>query len=358
MARRLRGHTTRWSKWAGMSLGLLLLTAAPARAQRLRPPLSTNEEHENGILDGRVQAVNGRAIATTVTLKLVTVAGEVVAETAASTDGQFEFSSLPHIAYVLTVSAEGFETTQQVADLGRSGGKITLNIILQPAPKAPPPIVASETLTDGQAPKTARKEFEKGEQALAKKDFNGARGHFDKAAKEFPCYARAQTELATILAAQGQNAEAETALKKALECDPGYADPYLQLGMVYNSEKHFQESIAEFTEGIRHAPSAWQFYYQMAVAHYGLNQFHDAEQDLLKARSFAPPVQDDVQVKLADVYLKEGQYDKAYAEMQASLAANPQGRFAKKIKDIMHQMESSGAVHPAEAATPTLHLHP
>jgi tetratricopeptide (TPR) repeat protein len=349
MARRLNSHETRWWRGSGISLGLLLLVPASAFGQRLRPPLSNMEEHENGIVDGRVQAVNGRAISTTVTLKLVTVAGEVVSETPATTDGQFEFSSLPHIAYVLMVSADGFESTQQSVDLSRSGGKITLNIFLQPAAKAPPPMIESETLTDGQAPKTARKEFEKGEQALAKKDFNGARGHLAKAAKEFPCYARAQTELATILSAQGQNAEAETALKKAVECDPGYADPYLQLGMVYNSEKNFRASIAEFTEGIRHAPSAWQFYYQMGNAHYGLNQFQDAEHDLLKARSFAPPEQEDIQVKLADVYLKEGQFDKAYAEMQACVARNPQGRFAKKIKDIMHQMESSGAVHPAQS---------
>jgi tetratricopeptide (TPR) repeat protein len=332
-----------------MPLALLLLVAASARGQHPRPSNSGSEEHENGIIDGRVQAVNGRAIPTTVTLKLVTVAGEAVSETAATTDGQFQFSSLPHIAYILTVSAEGFEAVQQVADLGRSGGKITLNIILQPAPKAPPPIMASETLTDTQAPKTARKEFEKGEEALAKKDFNAARAHLTKAVKEFPCYARAQTELAMFLAAQGENAEAETPLKKALECDPGYADPYLQLGMVYNSEKNFLASLAEFAEGIRHAPSAWQFYYQMGIAHYGLHHFSDAEQDLLKARSFAPPQQEDIQVKLADVYLKEGQYDKAYAEMRTYLAANPQGRFAGKIKDIMQQMASSGAVHPVQS---------
>ena len=156
MPRRSNSHETRWWRRPGLPLALLLLVAAPARSQHPRPSISSSDEHENGIIDGRVQALNGRSIPTTVTLKLVTVAGEVVSETAATTDGQFEFPSLPHIAYVLTVSAEGFETAQQVADLGRSGGKITLNIILQPAPKTPPPIMASETLTDGQAPKTAR----------------------------------------------------------------------------------------------------------------------------------------------------------------------------------------------------------
>ena len=91
----------------------------------------------------------------------------------------------------------------------------------------------------------------------------------------------------------------------------------------------------------------------MGIARFGLGQFTEAEQGFLKARSFNPPQHEDIQIKLADVYLKEGQFNKAYAEMQAYLAANPQGRFAEKIKGIMHQMESSGTVQPARAETPS-----
>jgi len=353
MARRRRSHETRWPSWTGISLSLLLFAAVALPGQRPRIPASSVEEHENGIIEGRVQADNGRAIPTTVTLKLVTAAGEVVSERPANTNGEFEFSNLPHIAFVLTVTADGFESSQQVANLGRSGGKITLNIILQPAPQAPPPITATETFTDGQAPKTARKEFEKGEQSLAKRDINGARGHLAKAVQEFPCYARAQTDLGAILALLGRSKDAETALQKAIQCDPGYPDAYLQLGLVYNSQKNYRSSITELTEGTRHAPSAWQFYYQLGIARFGLGQFTEAEQGFLKARSFNPPQHEDIQIKLADVYLKEGQFNKAYAEMQAYLAANPQGRFAEKIKGIMHQMESSGTVQPARAETPS-----
>jgi Flp pilus assembly protein TadD len=353
MARRSKIQPTRWRARSSIPLGLLLLLPAPLLGQRPKSSIFASDEHENGIIEGRVQAVNGRAIPTIVTLKLVTPSGEIVSERPATTDGQFDFSNLRHIAYVLTASADGFETNQQLVDLGRSGGMITLNIILQPAPKAPPPIMASESLTDTEAPKNARKEFEKGEQALAKRDLAAARSHFAKAVKEFPCYARAQTELARVLGTEPGGREAEAALRKAIECDPGFADAYLELSMLYISRENFKAGLAELAEGTRRAPAAWQFYFQMGIADYGLGQFREAEQDFLKARSFNPPQQDEIQVKLADVYLKEGQYDKAYSEMQTYLAQNPQGRFADKIKDIMHQMESSGAVHPASARTPT-----
>jgi Flp pilus assembly protein TadD len=353
MARRSKSQPTRWWVRSRIPLGLFLLLPTPIHGQRLKAPISNSDEHESGIIEGRVQAVNGRAIPTIVTLKLMTPSGETVSERPATTNGQFDFSNLRHIAYVLTVSADGFETSQQLVDLGRSGGMVTLNIFLQPAPKAPPPIVASGSLTDTQAPKNARKELEKGEQALGKRDLSAARSHLAKAVQEFPCYARAQTELAMVLGSEAESREAEAALKKAIECDPGFADAYLQLGLVYISQKNYQASLTELTEGTRHAPAAWQFYFQIGIAHYALGQFHEAEQDFLKAQSFNPPQQEDIQIKLADVYLKEGQYGKAYSEMQTYLAANPQGRFAEKIKDIMHQMESTGAVHPATARTPT-----
>src|SRR5438876_970347 len=163
MVRRSKSRPTRWRVRSSISLGIFLLLATPLHGQRPKASISSSDEHEDGIIEGRVQGLNGRAIPTIVTLKLVTRSGEMVSERPATTAGQFDFSNLRHIAYILTTSADGFETSQQLADLGRSGGRITVNIILQPAPKAPPPVMESETLTDSQAPKNARKEFEKGE---------------------------------------------------------------------------------------------------------------------------------------------------------------------------------------------------
>jgi hypothetical protein len=64
----------------------------------------------------------------------------------------------------------------------------------------------------------------------------------------------------------------------------------------------------------------------------------------LKVQSLNPNAFADVHVRLADVYLKENAYDKAYTQIQAYLQAEPEGRFATKIKAIMRQMESSGAL--------------
>jgi tetratricopeptide (TPR) repeat protein len=248
------------------------------------------------------------------------------------------------LRYRLIVTAEGFETWQQEIDLGEGANEYIVRITLSPLNKVKEIAALAPALTDAQAPKTARKEYEKGSRALAARQFDEARTHLEKALSEFPCYARAQTDLAVVLTERRDLQGAEAALRKAMECDPGFPDAYTQLGQLLNAEKKFAESADLLQDGLRRSPGAWQFYYQLATAHYGLKQYSQAEEEYLKVQSLNPNAPAELHVKLADVYFKENAYDKAYAEMQAYLRAEPDGRFAAKIKGIMRQMESSGAV--------------
>jgi len=55
-------------------------------------------------------------------------------------------------------------------------------------------------------------------------------------------------------------------------------------------------------------------------------------------------------VKLADVYLKKNAFDKAYSEMESYLRAEPSGRFAVKVRELMKQLESAGLVDAASVS--------
>ena len=254
----------------------------------------------------------------------------------------------------MTVTAQGFETWQQDLDLGRGASQYTVRITLTPLNKVKQIPASAPALTDEHAPKTARKEYEKGSRALAARQLDEARAHLEKALSEFPCYARAQTDLAVVLIERRELPGAETALRQAVRCDPGFPDAYTQLGQLLNAEKKFAESADLLQDGLRRSPGAWQFYYQLAIAHFGLKQYSQAEEECLKVQSLNSNAPADLHIKLADVYLKESAYDKAYAQMQAYLQAEPEGRFAAKIKAIMRQMESSGALRapPAQSAQP------
>jgi tetratricopeptide (TPR) repeat protein len=254
----------------------------------------------------------------------------------------------------MTVTAEGFQTWQQDLDLGHRASQYTVRITLTPLNKVKQIPASAPALTDEQAPETARKEYEKGSRALAARQLDEARTHLEKALSEFPCYARAQTDLAVVLTERRELPGAEAALRQAVQCDSGFPDAYTQLGQLLNAEKKFAESADLLQDGSRRSPGAWQFYYRLAMAHFGLKQYSQAEEEYLKVQSLNPNAPADLHVKLADVYLKENAYDRAYAQMQAYLQAEPEGQFSAKVKAIMRQMESSGALRapPTQSAQP------
>ncbi len=305
-------------------------------------------------LAGQVVTDTGQTIRSGVMITLETDSGDRAAQTSANTEGHFELPGLRKMRYHLVVTAEGFETWRQDLDLGYGASQYVVKISLTPSRKIKEIAAAAPALTDDQAPKTARKEYAKGSHALAGRKLEEARAHLEGAVAEFPCYARAQADLAVVLTEQHELQGAETALRKAVQCDPGFPDAYTQLGQLLNAEKKFAESADLLQDGLRRSPGAWQFYYQLAIAHFGLKQYRQAEEEYLKVQSLNPNPPADLHVKLADVYLKENAYDKAYAQMQAYLQAEPEGRFAAKIKTIMRQMESSGSLR----ATPTQATQP
>jgi outer membrane protein assembly factor BamD (BamD/ComL family) len=323
-------------------LSVGLLASLPAACQ------------ETVVLSGQVVTYTGQTVPSGVTITLETESGERAAQTPANTEGRFELANLKKLRYRMTVTAEGFETWQQDLDLGHGASQYTVRITLTPLNKIKQIPASAPALTDEQARKTARKEYEKGSRALAARQLDEARTHLEKALSEFPCYARAQTDLAVVLTERRELPGAEAALRQAVQCDPGFPDAYTQLGQLLNAEKKFAESADLLQDGLRRSPGAWQFYYQLAIAHFGLKQYSQAEEEYLKVQSLNPNPPADLHVKLADVYLKENAYDKAYAQMQAYLRAEPEGRFAAKIKAIMRQIEFSGALRapPTQSAQP------
>ncbi len=264
-----------------------------------------------------------------------------------STAGQFGFSSLPKIPARVVVTGEGYEPYSEAVDLGRIANIYFINISLTPISKAKEIAPPLSSRTDLAAPKEARKEFEAGAKALADKKIREAQNHLEKAVSIYPCYARAQAGLGLVSIAEHKSVPAEAALRKAIECDPDFIESYIELGQLLNGDQRYAESRPVLEEGIRRSPGSWQFFYQLGVCYFGMGKLEDAEQAYLKAQSFSTDLPAEIHVKLADIYVKEKAFDKAYAQMQAYLKAEPNGRFAARTKNVMSQMAAAGVVSAA-----------
>jgi tetratricopeptide (TPR) repeat protein len=329
---------------------LTLALAAPAPAQHRIRGLVTGFEAE---IEGTVRLEEGKKHVAEAVVRLEDPQGRVVAEDVVSANGRFCFSGLPELEYTLIAVADGHETYVQRVDKRSEGGQTTVNIVLRAIKDQELTATGDTARTDSAAPHKARKELERGVRASQERKLPEARVHFEKAVQIYPCYARAQVHLALTLMRERDSAQAEAPLKKGIECDPDFVEPYLHLGRLFNAEHRYLEGREVLAEGVRRAPSSWQLYYHLGEADEGLKNYGLAEQDLLRALSFGPGVSAAVHEKLADVYLRENAYDKAYAEMRAYLQADPEGPYAAKIRAVMKELESAGRVHssPSQLAT-------
>jgi tetratricopeptide (TPR) repeat protein len=294
-------------------------------------------------VSGQVVTEGEAVIPSGVTIVIETRDGKRSAEIHSDSQGRFEILNLLRQTYVMTVSAEGFYSQELFLDLkDGSDEAVTLQIVMHRAPstKRASPLPA---LTDLSAPKNARKLFQKAVHALQANRLDDAREKFQRAIAEYPCYARALTGLASIQIAARELDGAAANLHQAVRCDPGFPDACALLGKVLNSQKRFAESEEILKQGLRLSPEAWQLYDQLAAAHYNEGQYAKAQEEWLRVLAINPAPPAELHAKLAAVYIRGGARDKAYAEMQAYLRAEPEGRFASTFKAMMPRLGPSGA---------------
>jgi tetratricopeptide (TPR) repeat protein len=294
-------------------------------------------------IEGRVRTARGEVIQSGVEVRLENSGGTLISRQPCDSDGQYQFLGLSQALYRIVVSADGYQTYQEDVDLTNSPRLWTMNVYLNPQEKAETARPVG-SLNDQAAPKEARKNYEKGSRALQEKRYREARNRFEKALAEYPCYARAKADLALVDIQERKLANAESELRQATRCDAGYLEAYQRLGQLYDVEKRFAESEAILRAGLRHSPAAWQLYYELGTALYGMGRYEQAEEDYLKAQSFNTDMPSEFHARLAEVYLSTKAYDRAYQEMQAYLRADPNGFYAERIRKVAAKMQSAGVL--------------
>ncbi|HUI40569.1 MAG TPA: carboxypeptidase regulatory-like domain-containing protein [Terriglobia bacterium] len=341
--RHVEGRIRLWPAWSGFDATLCL--AACTLVSLATPPPLAAQTRRSVTVHGTVRTDQG-AVLKSVSVRLESGSGEPAAATTTSTSGEFSFEAPAGADYVLIANADGLEPYRETVDLGEGPDTYEITIVMNPLRKAMEVKAAPPALSDAQAPKEARRDYERAQKAITERKWGPARKELEAAVGQYPCYARAQTDLGMLLSQQKDYQGSETALRKSISCDAGYVDAYLALGELLNAENRFADAQAVLEQGLRQEPASWQFYYQMGAAQYGQKHYDLAEQQYLKAKSMNQDPLPEMDAKLADVYLRENDYPKAYASMQDYLSAEPSGRFAARIKDIMKQMESAGVLKP------------
>lgn len=194
--------------------------------------------------------------------------------------------------------------------------------------------------TSLQAPKDAKKAFEKGRD-LSKKKIEEAQKELEKAVQVYPKYATAWFELGRLAEQQNKVEDARKAYGEALAADPKFVSPYLQLALMAARENKWQE-VADTTDRVVKLdpfdfPVA--FFYN-SVANYNLRKIDAAEKSAREAQKLDTQHRIPKVDHLLGIILAEKQdYSGAAEQMRSYLKFAPGAQDADKVKTQLTELE-------------------
>ncbi len=136
-----------------------------------------------------------------------------------------------------------------------------------------------------QAPKDAKKAFDKGRDLLKKKKDPEAAKEFEKAVEIYPKYANAWFELGRLKEHQNDAEGAVKAYGQALAADARYLNPYRQLAGIYVKEQKWKDAADTTSRLIKLDPVDFaDAYFYNSVANYYLKNYDEAEKSVREAQ--------------------------------------------------------------------------
>lgn len=214
------------------------------------------------------------------------------------------------------------------------------------------------------APKDARKAYDKGLVAARKGELANAQKYFGKAVEIYPKYVNAWFQLGTVLKKEQQKDAARTAFTKATTIDAKFLPPYLSLSlMAYEAENwpqvlNYTKHILDLDPLNRVAGYVWDLdplnyteaYFYNAVANYKLDQFAAAEKSGLKAEQVDLPTRfPQVHLLLAEIFARKKNYATAISQIKTYLELMPNAKDGDQVRQRLAKLEQlNGLVSASE----------
>jgi tetratricopeptide (TPR) repeat protein len=195
--------------------------------------------------------------------------------------------------------------------------------------------------TSGQAPKDARKAYEKGLTAVKKDKPDQADQEFRKAVQLYPRYAEAWYELGKVLERREHYPEAREAYASALAADSKYVYPYQQLYQLALREQNWKD-LADKTDQLLHL-DPYEFpaaYYFNALAHLQLKEYDAAEKSAHQAvEADRKQMNPKTHYLLGAILIQKQSWTDAAVSFRAYLKAAPNAPDKAQVEKTLGQLD-------------------
>lgn len=200
---------------------------------------------------------------------------------------------------------------------------------------------SSVSMVSLNAPANAKREYESGESASAKRKWPKAEEHFRASISQYPQYAIAWSELGQALQNQGRIAEAEEAFRKARQADPAYIKPIVQLAAASSAEQRWDEEMKFSEEALKMHPVEFPAaYYYHAEATFHLGTLEDAQRLTREAIELDPGgTCPESLVLMGKIFERQGDASHASVEYHGYLKLAPRGSQAREAKEALARLK-------------------
>jgi tetratricopeptide (TPR) repeat protein len=319
-------------------LGLAAFLLGPQPAWTGRPQFSGKS------LSVQVQDETEHPLLGTTKIRLEKQDGTLVEERNTDQEGRIRFSDLPRARLFVVASRDGYRTARQELGSRQALRDIFISIVLVKSSslKGKGPSPSQVSVKDLPMPHAAKREHDKGIKYARKGLYEEAAGHFQAAAQLYPQSPTLWNDLGTDYLRLQKPDLAESAFEKALEADKSFAPVLFNLGLLYASQKRFEQAEGVLVQFLGLEPSRWEGYSELGNIHFGMSEFSKAEQDYRQALETRPQGPAEIHVRLANVYLAGRQLPKALQELETYLQLDPSGPFAPRAREVVHKMKADG----------------
>lgn len=208
------------------------------------------------------------------------------------------------------------------------------------------------SVTTMEAPKNARKRYDKALRELQKKDakLDKATDLLEEAVAEYPRFASAWTYLGETRMRMEDPEGAAAAFDKAIEADSQYLRPYVGLTRVRLRQENW-EQVSELSEAVlRLNPAAAQYRYFQAVALFNLGRLDESE---AIARSIEDKGEDkeypQAHQMLGMIHAQRGAFEMAATEFRNYLQMAPNAPSGDDIRRQLNEWQALGVIDKGAA---------
>ncbi|MBV9608597.1 MAG: tetratricopeptide repeat protein, partial [Acidobacteria bacterium] len=199
--------------------------------------------------------------------------------------------------------------------------------------------------TSYQAPKDAKKAYEKGMEAARKGNVAEAEKQLEKATQIYPQFATAWYYLGMVHERQKEIEPAKKAYEQATAADAKYVAPYIQLAMLAAVEGNWKDALRYSDTGIQLDPLDYPAaYYFNSLANYRLNNLEAAEKGARSVERYDQQHRfPQVHVLLGSILSQNKAYAEAITEFSAYLKMVPDSKDADAVRAKVASLEKAVA---------------